>query len=65
MTVYKLEYIATRAVNGNIIPAEQFDEPIVLDYQFDNYNEADLIRCELCSKFNYGYVRVVQTDDLR
>lgn len=60
MSTYKLEYIATRTMNGDIIPAEHFDDPIVLDYQFDNYNDADCKRCELCSKFNYGFIKIVE-----
>lgn len=60
MITYKLEYITIRTPFGSIIPADQFDEGVILDYQFDNYNDADCKRCELCSKFKYGYVRVIE-----
>ena len=65
MITYKLEYITTRDITGAIIPAIDFPEPVILEYEFDNYNDADCKRCELCSKFIFGYVRVIETDDLR
>ena len=60
MTQYRLEYITTRNVDGSLIPAIDFPEPIILDYVFDNYNDADCKRCELCSKFIFGYVKIVE-----
>lgn len=57
---YRLEYITTRNADGSIIPAVDFPEPILLDYSFDNYNDADRMRCELCSSMIYGYVKVVE-----
>ena len=60
MTKYRLEYVETRKlIDGKIvnIPVEQF-EYIPLDVVTEDYNEADRLRCELCSAMNYGFVRI-------
>lgn len=59
MSTYKLEYIATRDLSGRNIPVDQF-ESVPLDGVYDDYNEADRMRCELCSKMNFGFVKVVE-----
>ena len=55
--MYRLVYISTRNFDGSLIPVDFF-EPIPLDFVSDNYNEADRMRCELCSSMNFGYVRI-------
>lgn len=65
MTHYRLEYIETRRLGANgveIIPVEEFPAPVKLDYVSDDYNEADRMRCELCSKMNFGYVKIVEEE---
>ena len=62
MTIYKLAYITTRDINGTNVPATEFPEPVILDYQYNNYNEADRMRCELCEKMHFGYVRIIEED---
>ena len=62
MSTYRLEYITTRNCDGSIIPAIDFPEPIILDYEFDNYNDADLKRCELCSSMMFGCVKIIEED---
>ena len=59
---YRLVYIETRRLGENgveNIPVDLFD-PVPLDSIYDDYNEADRMRCELCSVMNFGYVRIVE-----
>lgn len=56
---YRLVYISTRNFDGSLIPVDFF-EPITLDFVSDNYNEADRMRCELCSIMNFGFVKIVE-----
>lgn len=56
---YRLIYISTRNFDGSLIPVDFF-EPIPLDFVSDDYNEADRMRCELCSIMNFGFVKVVE-----
>ena len=55
--MYRLVYISTRNFDGSLIPVDFF-EPIQLDHVTDDYNEADRMRCELCTVMNFGYVRI-------
>ena len=55
--MYRLVYISTRNIDGSLIPVDLF-EPVLLDHVTDDYNEADRMRCELCSSMNFGYVRI-------
>lgn len=57
--MYRLVYISTRNFDGSLIPVEFF-EPVSLDAVYDDYNEADRMRCELCSVMNFGYVKIVE-----
>lgn len=60
---YRLVYIETRRLGENgveNIPVEKFPEPVKLDYVSEDYNEADRIRCELCSTMNFGFVKIVE-----
>lgn len=59
MKKYRLVYTATRDLSGRNIPVDQF-ESVPLDAVYDDYNEADRMRCELCSKMNFGFVKVVE-----
>lgn len=61
MTQYRLVYVSTRNFNGSLIPVEEF-EPVPLDYVSIDHNEADRMRCELCSVMNYGYVKIVEEE---
>ena len=64
MTQYRLEYIETRRIGDHgfeNIPVDEFN-PIRLDYVSEDYNEADRMRCELCSSMNFGFVRVVEEE---
>ena len=56
--MYRLVYISTRNFDGSLIPVDLF-EPVPLDFVSDNYNEADRMRCELCSIMNFGFVKIV------
>lgn len=62
MVVYRLEYAETRKYeNGKFvtIPADKLVyHP--LNYTSTDYNEADRMRCELCSSMTMGYVRIVE-----
>lgn len=60
---YRLEIAKTRVVDPETckytdIPAEYFEYETMAVY--DDYNIADLKRCELCSKLNSAYVRMVE-----
>lgn len=55
--MYRLVYISTRYFDGSLIPVDIFD-PVPMDAVYDDYNEADRMRCELCSVLNFGYVRI-------
>jgi hypothetical protein len=57
--MYRLVYISTRNFDGSLIPIDLF-EPIPLKYVYDNYNDADLRRCEMCSELLYGFVKIVE-----
>lgn len=61
MTQYRLVYISTRNFNGSNIPVEEF-EPVPLNHVSTDYNEADRMRCELCTVMNYGYVKIVEEE---
>lgn len=64
MTKYRLEYVETRKlIDGKIvnIPVEQF-EHIPLNIVIEDYNEADCMRCKLCSGLNYGFVRIIEEE---
>lgn len=57
--MYRLVYISTRNYDGSLIPADFF-EPVPLGSVYDDYNEADRMRCELCSVMNFGFVKIVE-----
>ena len=57
--MYRLVYISTRNFDGSLIPVDFF-EPIPLDFVLDDYNEADRMRCELCSVMNFGFVKIME-----
>ena len=57
--MYRLVYISTRNFDGSLIPVDFF-EPVPLGAIYDDYNEADRMRCELCSSMNFGYVKIVE-----
>ena len=57
--MYRLVYISTRNFDGSLIPVDFF-EPVPMDAVYNDYNEADRMRCELCSKMNFGFVKVVE-----
>lgn len=59
MKKYRLVYISTRNLDGSLIPVDQF-EAAPLGAVYDDYNEADRMRCQLCSLTNYGYVKIVE-----
>ena len=64
MKRYRLEYVETRKlIDGKVvnIPVEQF-EYIPLDIVTEDYNEADRLRCELCSTMNYGFVQIIEEE---
>ena len=64
MKRYRLEYVETRKlIDGKIvnIPVEQF-EYIPLDVVTEDYNEADRLRCELCSAMNYGLEQIIEEE---
>ena len=50
---YRLVYISTRNFDGSLIPVDLF-EPVPLNHITDDYNEADRMRCELCSIMNFA-----------
>ena len=54
--MYRLVYISTRNFDGSPVPVELFD-PIPMDAVYNDYNEADRMRCELCSIMNFGFVK--------
>lgn len=56
---YRLVYISTRNFDGSLIPVDFF-EPIPLNTVYNDYNEADRMRCELCSIMNFGFVKIVE-----
>lgn len=57
--MYRLVYISTRNFDGSLIPVDLF-EPVPLDAVYNDYNEADCMRCELCSVMNFGFVKIVE-----
>ena len=57
--MYRLVYISTRNFDGSLIPVDFF-EPIPLDAVYNDYNEADRMRCVLCSVMNFGYVKIAE-----
>ena len=57
--MYRLVYISTRNFDGSLIPVDFF-EPVPLGHVTDDYNEADRMRCELCSVMNFGFVKIVE-----
>lgn len=57
--MYRLVYISTRNFDGSLIPVDFF-EPVPLGVVYDDYNEADRMRCELCSSMNFGYIKIVE-----
>lgn len=57
--MYRLVYISTRRYDGSLIPVDFF-EPIPMDAVYDDYNEADRMRCKLCSVMNFGYIKIVE-----
>ena len=57
--MYRLVYISTRNFDGSLIPVDFF-EPIPLDAVYNDYNEADRMRCALCSVMNFGYVKIAE-----
>ena len=57
--MYRLVYISTRNIDGSLIPVDLF-EPVPLDAVYNDYNEADRMRCELCSVMNFGFVKIVE-----
>ena len=57
--MYRLVYISTRNFDGSLILVDFF-EPIPLNTVYDDYNEADRMRCELCSIMNFGFVKIVE-----
>ena len=59
--MYRLVYISTRKFDGSLIPVDFF-ESIPLDFVSDDYNEADRMRCELCSIMNFGYVKIIEEE---
>lgn len=64
MTKYRLEYVETRKlIDGKVvnIPVEQF-EYIPLNLVTEDYNEADRLRCELCSGLSYGFVQIIEEE---
>lgn len=58
---YRLVYILIKNLDGSLIPPDMF-EHIPLDYVFEDYNEADRTRCELCSVMNFGYIKIVEEE---
>lgn len=56
---YRLVYISTRNFDGSLIPVDFF-EPVPLNNVYNDYNEADRMRCELCSIMNFGFVKIVE-----
>ena len=59
--MYRLVYISTRNFDGSLVPVDLF-EPVPLNTVYNDYNEADRMRCELCSVMNFGYVRIVEEE---
>jgi hypothetical protein len=62
MAVYRLEYAETRKFeNGKWTPIP-VDKMVYtpLNFTTTDYNEADQMRCELCSSMSQGYVRIVE-----
>ena len=57
--MYRLVYISTRNFDGSLIPVDFF-EPVPLGAIYNDYNEADRMRCELCSVMNFGFVKIVE-----
>lgn len=60
--IYRLEYAETRKYeDGKFIeiPANKMVYT-PLDFTTTDYNEADRMRCELCSSMSTGYVRIVE-----
>lgn len=60
--VYRLEYATTRKYeDGRLIdiPVDKM-EYTPLNFTTTDYNEADRMRCELCSSVPMGYVRIVE-----
>ena len=57
--MYRLVYISTRNFDGSLIPVDFFD-PVPLCAVYDDYNEADRMRCELCSVMNFEFVKIVE-----
>ena len=57
--MYRLVYISTRNFDGSLIPVDFF-ELVTLDAVYNDYNEADRMRCELCSVMNFGFVKIVE-----
>ena len=59
--MYRLVYISTRNFDSSLVPVDLF-EPVPLNTVYNDYNEADRMRCELCSVMNFGYVRIVEEE---
>lgn len=60
--IYRLEYAETRKYENGRIVEIPVDKMVYspLEFTTTDYNEADRMRCELCSSMNSGYVRIVE-----
>lgn len=62
---YGLVYIATKkeTPDGTFedLPVEKFKH-IMTDYVFDNWNDADLMRCELSSNMKNGFMKIIELE---
>ena len=62
---YQLVYVITRKemTDGTMInlPVDKFKYNPT-DYIFDNYNKADLMRCELSSNMKNGFMKIIELE---
>ena len=62
---YGLAYIATKKENNDgimeDIPVEKMKQQMT-DYIFNNWNDADLMRCKLTSKLANGFMKIIELD---
>lgn len=62
---YGLVYIATKkeTPDGTFedLPVEKFKHTMT-DYVFDNWNDADLMRCELSSNMKNGFMKIIELE---
>lgn len=62
---YGLAYIAIKKENSDgimeDIPVEKLKQQMT-DYVFDNWNDADLMRCELSSNMKNGFMKIIELE---